>query len=109
MTDVALNADTSKAPFLIAAYPRKTRAAVRLIQQILPFFVFALALLAWELTVRINNIPHYILPAPTLVLKTLWENLSSLWVSWLYTMKITFGTLLVGGVAHKLFCAACGY
>ena len=22
-------------------------------------------------------------------------------VSWLYTMKITFGTLLVGGVAHK--------
>ena len=52
---------------------------------------------------HINNIPHYILPAATLVLKTLWDKLSSLMVSWLYTMKITFGSLLVGGVAHQLF------
>ena len=109
MTDVAVNADTSNAPVLVATTARKTWAIVRFIQQILPFAVFALALLAWQLTVRINNIPHYILPAPTLVLKTLWDNLSSLMVSWLYTMKITFGTLLVSGVAHKLFCAACGY
>ncbi len=58
---------------------------------------------------RINNIAHYILPAPTLVLKALWNNLGSLMVIWLYNMKITFGALLAGGVAHKLFCAACGY
>ena len=78
------------------------------IQKILPFFVFGLALLVWELTVRINNIPHYILPAPTLVLKTLWDNLGSLMVSWLYTMKITFGALLlavVGGVALAMLFA----
>ena len=78
------------------------------IQKILPFFVFGLAVLVWELTVRINNIPHYILPAPTLVLKTLWDNLGSLMVSWLYTMKITFGALLlavVGGVALAMLFA----
>ena len=83
MTDVALNADKSNAPVLVAITARKTGATVRFIQQIMPFAVFALALLAWELMVRINNIPHYILPAPTLVLKTLWDNLSSLMVSWL--------------------------
>ena len=49
-----------------------------------------------------------IAPAPTLVLKTLWDNLGSLMVSWLYTMKITFGALLlavVGGVALAMLFA----
>ena len=78
------------------------------VQKILPFVVFGMALLAWELVVRINSIPHYILPAPTLVLATLWDNLGSLMVSWLYTMKITFGALLlavVGGVALAMLFA----
>ena len=83
MTDVALNADKSNAPVLVAITAGETGPTGRFIQQILPFTAFALALIAWELMVRINNIPHYILPAPTLVLKTLWDNLSSLMVSWL--------------------------
>ncbi len=45
MTDVALNADKSKAPVLVATSARKTGATVRFIQQILPFSVFALVLL----------------------------------------------------------------
>ena len=69
MTDVALNADKSNAPFLVAIIAGKTGTTVRFIQQILPFTAFALALLAWELMVRINNIPHYILPAPRWCLK----------------------------------------
>jgi NitT/TauT family transport system permease protein len=85
-----------------------SRNAGHIVQKVLPFVVFGMALLAWELVVRINNIPHYILPAPTLVLKTLWDNLGSLMVSWLYTMKITFGALLlavVGGVALAMLFA----
>jgi len=77
------------------------RAAAGWLQRFLPFLVLLLALLAWEALVRINKIPHYILPAPTLVLQTLWANLGSLMTSWLFTMKITFGALLlavVGGV-----------
>ena len=80
---------------------RDAGGVVALLQRLLPFVVFALALLAWEMVVRVNQIPHYILPAPTLVLKTLWDNLGSLMTSWLFTMKITFGALLlavVGGV-----------
>lgn len=84
------------------------RTTGQTVQKILPFVVFGMALLAWELVVRINSIPHYILPAPTLVLGTLWDNLGSLMVSWLYTMKITFGALLlavVGGVALAMLFA----
>jgi NitT/TauT family transport system permease protein len=67
----------------------------------LPFIVFAAALVGWEAIVRINNIPQYILPAPTLVLVTLWDNLGSLMDSWWFTMKVTFGALFLavaGGV-----------
>jgi NitT/TauT family transport system permease protein len=60
-----------------------------------------LAIVAWEALVRVNNIPKYILPAPTLVLQTLWENLGSLMQSWWFTMQVTFGALFLavaGGV-----------
>lgn len=80
----------------------------QLFQRVLPFAVFLLALVAWEALVRINKIPHYILPAPTLIVQTLWDNLGSLMVSWLYTMKITFGALVlavVGGVALAMLFA----
>ena len=87
---------------------RGAGGGVALVQRLLPFVVFALALLAWELVVRFNQIPHYILPAPTLVLKTLWDNLGSLMTSWLFTMKITFGALVlavVGGVLLAMLFA----
>lgn len=98
----------SKVSFSQAGLATPSGQSIRLFKQILPFCVFGLALLAWELTVRIYNIPHYILPAPTLVLKTLWDNLGSLMVSWVYTMKITFGALLlavIGGVALAMLFA----
>src|SRR4051812_19660678 len=66
-----------------------------------PVLLFALALGGWEAFVRIRQIPHYILPAPSLIAVTLWDNLGSLMGSWIFTMKITFGALalaVVGGV-----------
>ena len=63
-----------------------TWTTTQFVQKILPFAVFFMALAAWEAVVRINNIPHYILPAPTLVAQTLWDNLGSLMGSWLFTM-----------------------
>src|SRR4051812_16552932 len=66
-----------------------------------PVLLFALALGGWEAFVRIREIPHYILPAPSLIAVTLWDNLGSLMGSWIFTMKITFGALalaVVGGV-----------
>lgn len=56
----------------------------------------------WEALVRVNEIPPYLLPAPSLVLTTLWDNLGSLMASWCVTVGITFAALalaVVGGVA----------
>lgn len=67
----------------------------------LPVLVILIAIAAWEALVRINRIPHYILPAPSLVAETLWANRESLLLAWYYTMKITVGALLLaiaGGV-----------
>ncbi len=66
-------------------------------------WVVGLGLLAlWEALVRLAHIPHYTLPAPSLVASTLVANFPSLAMSWWFTLKITFGALLlatVGGAA----------
>jgi len=67
----------------------------------LPLLSLAGWLLAWETLVRLAQIPAYTLPAPSLVLQTLWSNLGSLSLSWWFTLKITFGALALacaGGV-----------
>jgi NitT/TauT family transport system permease protein len=70
--------------------------------RLLPIVAFIGLLLCWELLVRWAGIPHYTLPAPSLILKTLIDNFGSLAPSWWFTVKITFMSLLlacVGGVA----------
>lgn len=55
----------------------------------------------WEAVVRINHIPHYILPAPSLVAQTLINDLPSLLPSLWFTVRITMGALVLavaGGV-----------
>ena len=63
-------------------------------------------LIIWELVVRLQGIPSFILPAPTLILKTLWDNLDSLLTSWLFTIKITFGALLLALLGGVLLACA---
>jgi NitT/TauT family transport system permease protein len=91
----------SVTPNLIAVSAVNTPTNGRFLLKTLPFLIFLMALVAWEAMVRINNIPHYILPAPTLIVATLWKNLGSLMQSWWFTMQITFGALFLavaGGV-----------
>ncbi len=66
-----------------------------------PALTLLCLLAAWEAFVRIQQVPHYILPSPSLVAQTLVRDFGSLWPSWLFTIKITFWALLlaiVGGV-----------
>ena len=66
-----------------------------------PLAITLLAFAAWDLVVRINQIPHYILPGPGLVLRSLVADWPTLWPSLLVTLKITFMALaaaIVGGV-----------
>jgi len=73
----------------------------RWLRAAVPVLVFAALFLGWEAVVRVYAVPSYILPAPSLVLQTLWDNFGSLMASWWFTIKITFGALLLavlGGV-----------
>ena len=74
----------------------------RALRVALPAVVLLLVLLGWELVVRINAIPPYILPGPLLVLTTLANDWPILWESLLATLTTTFEGLALaffGGVA----------
>ena len=46
--------------------------------RLLPTITLIALLAGWEALVRLAQIPHYTLPAPSLVAQTLWQNLPSL-------------------------------
>ncbi len=73
----------------------------RMLRIALPIIVLAVGLLIWELVVRLENIPPYVVPAPGLILQTLVADWALLSQSLLVTLLTTFeGFLLaaVGGV-----------
>jgi NitT/TauT family transport system permease protein len=82
--------------------PRQGAARAERIARIAaPLAIGLLALAVWEAVVRVNHIPHYILPGPLLVLQSLIEDWGTLWPSLLITLQITFMALavaIVGGV-----------
>ena len=66
-----------------------------------PIVIIAALLLIWEVMVRVNEVPHYILPAPSLILKTLFENWETLSSALWFTVKLTVLALvaaIAGGV-----------
>ncbi|WP_428421989.1 ABC transporter permease [Methylibium sp.] len=81
---------------------RRVRALPeRWLRLALPVVLIAAVLLAWELVVRVRQIPHYILPAPSLIVATLVEHWDSLGPSLWFTVKLTLlalGAAVLGGV-----------
>ncbi|HEX6707916.1 MAG TPA: ABC transporter permease [Albitalea sp.] len=72
-----------------------------MIRRLAPALTLLGAVAAWEALVRLAHIPHYTLPAPSLVAQTLLQNFGSLAASWWFTLEITFGALALacaGGV-----------
>ena len=68
---------------------------------VVPLAIGLIALLAWEATVRIREVPAYIIPAPSLIATTLVADWAILWPALLVTLKITLMALaisVVGGV-----------
>lgn len=79
----------------------RAEARERALRILLPIAILSCAVLGWELLVRIREIPHYILPSPSLIATTLVQDWSILSVSLGTTLKITFSALavaVVGGV-----------
>jgi NitT/TauT family transport system permease protein len=74
----------------------------------LPLVVFLAMIGLWEALVRVNDIPPYVLPSPSLIGVTLVKDWGTLSGSLLVTLRITFEALLaatVGGVALAILFA----
>ncbi|MDP5084766.1 MAG: ABC transporter permease [Yoonia sp.] len=75
---------------------------------VLPIFVISLTIWLWDRVVVWNEIPHYILPGPGLVVQTLIEDRVTLGWSLLVTLQITFMALavaIIGGVGLAVLFA----
>ncbi len=78
---------------------------LRLVRILLPIVVLAAGIALWELVVRLNDIPPYVLPGPVAVFQTLVSDWSVLWQSLLNTLSTTlegFIAAAVGGIALAL-------
>ncbi|MFZ9405937.1 MAG: ABC transporter permease [Burkholderiaceae bacterium] len=73
-----------------------------------PVLVVIGVLLFWECMVVWREVPHYILPAPSRVLQTLWAEAGSLMLSLQYTLEVTLAALalaVAGGVGLAVLFA----
>jgi NitT/TauT family transport system permease protein len=73
----------------------------RVMRVLMPCAVLALAIVVWDLVVRVNAIPHYVLPGPGLVAATLVSDWPVLSASLLVTLTTTFEGLalaVIGGI-----------
>jgi NitT/TauT family transport system permease protein len=78
---------------------------LRLVRILLPVAVLAMGIAAWELVVRLNDIPPYVLPAPSVVFRTLiadWPVLSQSLLTTLVTTLEGFVAAALGGVGLAL-------
>ncbi len=69
---------------------------------LVPVAVLALTVLAWHLYVTLGDVETFALPAPELVVKTLWNDWDTLGPALWVTLKLTFSALalaVIGGVA----------
>lgn len=103
MTATATETDRTESANAAApnAAAAQTERTARLARVLLPLAFGVLALVAWDLIVRVNEIPHYILPGPILVIETLIADWHTLYPSLLVTIQITLMALAVavaGGV-----------
>jgi NitT/TauT family transport system permease protein len=93
-------------PPLSAGQGASESSAVRLVRILLPVIVLAAGVAIWELVVRVNEIPPYVLPGPGVVFETLvkdWPVLSqSLLVTLLTTLEGFVAAAAFGGVALAL-------
>lgn len=98
---------TTETPVLNSEQNRRARIERRK-AVIMPTMAIIIALLVWEGLVRYHEVPHYIIPAPSLIAQTLVNDWSSLMSSMMFTVKLTMLSLLcaiAGGVLMGMIFA----
>ncbi len=88
-----------------ATLTRPGNGNTRSIRILLPIVVLVAGVAAWDLVVRVNDIPPYVLPGPGTVFKTLiddWNILSQSLLTTLWTTLEGFIAAAIGGIALAL-------
>ena len=99
---------TTDTPATAPAPDDAARAGAGVLRWLLPAAVFIASLLAWEAYVDLGEVPPYVLPAPSLIGKTLVTDWPTLGPSLLVTLSTTAKGLalaLVGGVGLAILFA----
>ena len=63
-----------------------------------PFIVGIAFLAFWEISIRVNEVPAYVLPGPINIVNTLITDFGTLWPSLLVTLKVTVLAFLIAAV-----------
>jgi NitT/TauT family transport system permease protein len=96
---------TPETPPLSAEAEKPWGGNGRLVRILLPIAVLAAGVAAWDLVVRVNGIPPYVLPGPGAVFSTLiadWDILSQSLLTTLWTTLEGFVAAAIGGIALAL-------
>lgn len=86
----------------IAAKSTGRRIAEKALEHLAPFIFGFFMLAFWEIMVRVNDVPTYLLPGPILIAKTLYTDFGSLLPSLLITSRITIEAFLIAAVGGLL-------
>jgi len=96
---------TLQPPPLFARQAAPEQVSLRLVRILLPIVVLAAGIAVWELVVRLNHIPPYVLPGPIAVFATLvsdWPVLAQSLLTTLLTTLEGFVAAGIGGIALAL-------
>lgn len=91
---------TAETPVLNSEQKRLARIDQRM-RVVMPTLAITVALLIWEGLVRYYEVPHYLIPAPSVIAETLVKDGPSLMSSMLFTVKLTLLSLffaIAGGI-----------
>lgn len=91
---------TAETPVLNSEQKRLARIDQRM-RVVMPTLAITIALLIWEGLVRYYEVPHYLIPAPSVIAETLVKDGPSLMSSMLFTVKLTLLSLffaIAGGI-----------
>ena len=92
-------------PVVAVAVRSPERRSLRAVQILLPIVVLAIGVAVWDIVVRVNDIPPYLLPGPDTVFHTLigdWQILSQSLLSTLGTTFEGFMAAAAGGIVLAL-------
>ncbi len=80
-----------------------------MMRAVLPAMFGLVLLVLWETVIRLNDVPPYIMPAPSAILEALWTNAPDLLAGLAVTLEVTFAALALAvgtGVAIAVILAS---